>query len=153
MLHHISFFHHSNTRVTYLLPMLINREPLESQVPSRPIMRLHGSGQVNRALHTQILHPILHHLKVHSHHAGHLDRATEGDLAIALRKVQVANGELCTSDVYGKEDFAAPTEVLDVAVAAVFGTSWVVLVRYLRISVRRMTYLEWCGRPRGRLSL
>ena len=51
--------------------------------------------------------------------AGHLDGAAEGDLAVALREVDVAHREAAALHVDGEVDLRAAREVLDVAVAAV----------------------------------
>lgn len=69
---------------THLLPMLINRKALESQIPPGPKMRLHRPREIDRGLHPQIRNSVLHNLEVDGDDAGHLDRATEGDLPIAL---------------------------------------------------------------------
>lgn len=106
-----------------LLPMLIHAEPLESQIPSGPIMWLHRSRKIQWTLHPQIRNTVLHHLEINRNHACHLNRATERDLAIALREMQVADGELRTSDMDREEDLGATREVLDVAVPAVFRTA------------------------------
>lgn len=96
-------------------------------------MRLNRPGKINRTLHTQILHPVLHNLKVNSNDTGHLDSATERDLAVALREVEIAHAELCAGDVDGEEDFAAPAEVFDVAVSAVFRTACVCLLAEIEL--------------------
>lgn len=61
----------------------------------------------------------LHDGQLQRDDAGHLDGAAEGDFAVALREVEVADAELGARDVDGEEDFAAPAQVFDVAVAAV----------------------------------
>lgn len=104
--------------------MLINREPLKRQIPSRAIMRLHRTREINRRFHPQILHPVLHNGEIDSDDAGHLDSATERNLAVALREMEVAHAELGAFDVDGEIDFATSAEVLDVAISAVFGTAW-----------------------------
>ena len=49
----------------------------------------------------------------------HLDRAAEGDLAVALREVEVAHRELGALDIDREVDARSARDVLDVAVAAV----------------------------------
>lgn len=105
--------------------MLINRKPLEGQVPSGAIMRLHRPRQVDRTLHAQIPHAVLHHLEIDGHHARHLNRTAEGDLTVALREMQVADAELGAGDVDGEVHLAAPAEIFDIAVPPVFRPSWV----------------------------
>ena len=101
-----------------LHPLLIDAESLEGQIPAGSIVRLHGSRQEERTLHVQILHAILHHRQFHRDDAGHLDCAAERYLPVTLREVEVADAELGPGDVDREEDFAAPAQVLDVAVAA-----------------------------------
>ena len=103
--------------------MLINREPLKSQVPSRTIMRLHRTRKINRRFHSQISHAILHDLEINRDDTRHFNSATERDFAISLREVQISDAEFGAGDVDWEVDFAAATEILDVAVSAVFGTT------------------------------
>jgi hypothetical protein len=102
-----------------LLPVLINREALKVDVASGSKLRLHRSRDVNRTLHSQLLHAILHDGELDSDDACHFNCTTEGDLAVALRKVQVAHAELGTLDMYRQKHFAATRQVLDIAVSAV----------------------------------
>ena len=102
-----------------LLPLLIHAEPLKRQIPAGPIMRLHGPRQEERALHIQILDPVLHQRQAQRDHPGHLDRAAEADLPIPLREMQVPDAELGPRHMHGQERLGAPGQVLDVAVATV----------------------------------
>ena len=104
-----------------LFPRMIHAEALKGQIPSGPIMRLHGPRQEQRAFHAQIFHPILHHAQFQRDHTRDLDRAAEADLPVALAEMQVADTEFRAFDVDREEDFAASRQVLDVAVPAVFG--------------------------------
>lgn len=106
-----------------LLPPMVDAKPLERQIPSRPIMRLHGPRQKQWTLHPQPLHPILHHTQLHRNDTRNLNRATETNFPVTLAEVQVANAEFCAGNVDGEVDFGAAREVLDVAVSAVFGTA------------------------------
>jgi hypothetical protein len=106
-----------------LLAMLIHTEPLKVNVPSRAKLRLHRTRDINRRLHRKLLHATLHHREVDSNNPRHLNRTTERDLAIALREMQIADGELRSLDVYGEVHFAAAREILDIAVAAVLGAA------------------------------
>jgi hypothetical protein len=74
-----------------LLPMLINRESLKRKIATRSIMRLHGTGKVNRGLHAQVRHPVLHNLEVDGYDTGHFDGATKGDLSVALGEMEIAD--------------------------------------------------------------
>lgn len=66
-----------------------------------------------------MLDAALHDGQLQRGDAGHLDSAAKGDLAVALGEVEVADAELGARDVDGEEDFAAPAQIFDVAVAAV----------------------------------
>lgn len=103
--------------------MMIHTKALKRQIPPRSIMWLHRPWQEQWALHRQLLHPIFHHAQLQRDDAGDLNRAAEADLPVALAEMQVPNAELCTLDVDGEIDLAAAREVLDVAVAAVFGAA------------------------------
>ena len=94
--------------------------------PARPELGLNGTRDVDGRLaarHAQNLLSALHHLELDRDDAGDLDGSAEGDLAVALGEVQVAHAELGALDVHGQVHFAAARQVLDVAVAAVFGTA------------------------------
>lgn len=106
-----------------LFPMVIHTEALKRQIPPGPKMRLHGPRQEKRALHRQRLHPLLHHAQLQRDDACNLNGAAEGDLPIALAEMQVSDAELGARDVDGEVHLAAAREVLDVAVAAVFGAA------------------------------
>ena len=113
-----------NSRIEImLLALMIDAESLKSQIPPRPVMRLHWPGQENRALHAQILHPILHNGKLQRDYPRNLNGATERDLAVALRKMQVANAEFGALDVDRQIGLAASAEVLDIAVPAMLGAA------------------------------
>lgn len=86
-------------------------------------MRLHGSGQEQRALHPQVRHSVLHDGELDGDDAGHFDGAAKGDFAVALGEVQVANAEFGAFDVHGEVDFAATAQILDVAVSTVLGAA------------------------------
>jgi hypothetical protein len=106
-----------------LLPMLIHTKTLKIYIPARPKLRLHGSRDVNWALHIELLHTAFHNAELEGYHARHLNRAAEGDLAIALAEMQVSDTEFSAGDVNGQENLGATREVLDVAVSAVFGAA------------------------------
>ena len=99
--------------------MLVHTEALKVNVPSRTELRLDRSRDIDRRLHSKLLHAALHNREIDRDNASHLNRAAERDLAIALREVQVADRELGALDVDGQVDFAAAGQVLDVAVASV----------------------------------
>ena len=90
-------------------------------------MRLHRTWKVNWGFHPQVRDAVLHNLEIDGYDSGHLDGATEGDLAVALGEVEITDGEFGAFYVHGEEDFASAGEVLDVAVSSVFGAAWVLL--------------------------
>jgi hypothetical protein len=104
-----------------LPPLLIHRKPFKINIPPQPKLRLDRSGDINRTDTAQVGHAILDDLELDGNHAGHLDGAAKRDLPVALRKVQVADGELGPLDVHRQIHFGPAREVLDVAVAAVLG--------------------------------
>ena len=106
-----------------LLAMLIHREPLKVNIPARPKLRLDRSGDVDGALHIELLDAAFHDAKLDGDYTRHLNRAAERNFAVALTEMQVADAEFRTLDVYRQEDFGSAREVLDVAVPAVFGAA------------------------------
>ncbi len=86
-------------------------------------MRLDRPRQEKGTLHPQILHPILHHAQLDRDHPRHLDRATERNLPIPLAEVQIAHAELRPRHMDRQERLGAARQVLDIAVAAVFGST------------------------------
>ena len=107
-----------------LLPILVHAEAFKCQVAAWPEMRLHGSRQENGRFHGQIGHSVLHYRELHSDDTCHFDGAAKGNLAVALREVEIADAEFGSRDVDGEVGFAASAEVLDVAVASVLGSAW-----------------------------
>ena len=106
-----------------LLAILIDTEALKIYVPPRSELRLHWTGDVDGALQPKLLHPTLHNRELNRNLTSHLDSATERNLAIALREVQIPSREFGAFDVDGEVDFGAAGEVLDVTVAAVLGSA------------------------------
>lgn len=106
-----------------LLALLVDREPFKGKVAPGAELRLHGACVEDWRLHVQLGHSVLDHAELERDHAGHLDCAAEGDLAVALREVEVSDGELGAWDVHGEIHLGATGEVLDVAVSAVFGAA------------------------------
>lgn len=100
--------------------MLVHAEALKVDVTAGAKLWLDGSRDVDRRLHGKLLHAALHYREVDRDDTRHLNRTTERDLAIALREVQVAYGELGAFHMDRKVDLTAAGQVLDVAVAAVF---------------------------------
>lgn len=107
-----------------LLAVLVHTKALKVNVAARAELGLHGARDVDRALHGKLLHSALDHGELDRDLAGHFDGTAERDLAIALREVQISRGELRALDVHGQVDLGAAGEVLDIAVAAVFGSTW-----------------------------
>lgn len=103
--------------------MLIDRETFEVNISPWAELRLNRSRNVDRTLHIQLLDASFHNGELDGNDTRHLDRATERDLTIALREVQVSNTELCALDMNGKKNLRPTTQVLDIAVAAVFRSS------------------------------
>lgn len=106
-----------------LFARLIDAEALEVDVPPRAKLRLHGTRDVDGTLHVQLLHSVLHDAKLERNYTRHFNGATEGNLTVALAKVQVADAELGPGHMDGQEDLGAARQVLDVAVAPVLGTT------------------------------
>jgi len=107
-----------------LLAMLVHTEALKVNVSTGSKLGLHWAWNIDRRLHSKMLHSILHDAKLDRDTSGHLDCATERDLAVTLREVQIADRELRTLDVHWQVDFGATRQVLDVAVAAVLRSTW-----------------------------
>src|SRR5206468_6597893 len=70
-------------------------------------------------LQAVLVHAVLDEVDTEVDVPAHLDGSAEGDLAVTLREVEIAAGELGARNVHRIEDAAAPGEVLDVVVAAV----------------------------------
>lgn len=102
-----------------LHPLLVHAEALERQIPARSVMGLDRTRQEQGALHVQVLHAALHHGQFQRDDACHLDGAAEGNLAVALAEMEIADAEFGPGDVDREEDLAAAAQVLDVAVATV----------------------------------
>ena len=103
--------------------MLVHTEALKVDIPPGAELRLNRTGNVNRRLHGELLHPALHNRKLDRNHTRHLNGATERNLAIALREMQIPNRELGPLDMHRKVNLAAARQVFDVAVSAVFGAA------------------------------
>ena len=71
-----------------------------------------------------MLHPIFHNTELDRDTSSHLDSTTEGDLAIALREVQITHGELGAFDMDWQVDLRPTGQVLDITVAAVLRSTW-----------------------------
>lgn len=106
-----------------LFPVLVDAEALEGEIAAGAVMGLDGPREEERGSHIEILDAVLHDGELEGDDAGHFDGAAEGDFAVALGEVEVADGEFGAGDVHGEEDAGAAGEVLDVAVAAVFGAA------------------------------
>jgi hypothetical protein len=87
-------------------------------------MRLNRSWEIKGRFHPQISHAILHDLEVDGNNTSHLDSTAERNLAISLREVKVSDTEFGTLNMDREIDFATTTQIFDVAVAAVFRTSY-----------------------------
>lgn len=106
-----------------LFARLIHTKPLKINIPPGAKLGLHRTRYVNGALHIQLGDASLHDAKLEGNDACHFNGAAKGNLAVALAKVQVADAEFGAGNVHREVDFGAAREVLDVAVAAVFGAA------------------------------
>lgn len=102
---------------------MVDTEAFEGQVAAGTELRLHGTREENGRFHTHVRHAAFDHVDLNGDDAGHLDGAAEGNFAVALREVQVANREFGAGNVHGEIYFAAAAEVFDVAVSAMFGAA------------------------------
>lgn len=103
--------------------MLIDTESLKVDVSAWTELWLDWSWNIDWALRSQLCHAVLHDRELDGDDSCHFNGSTEGDLSIALRKVQVTNGEFGARNVHREEDLAATGEVLDIAVSSVFGAT------------------------------
>jgi hypothetical protein len=94
--------------------MLINREPLESKVATRTVMRFNWSWEIDWRFHSQIRHAILHDFEINGDNTRHLDSSAEGNLA---------DTEFCSLNVDWEENLAATAQVLDVTISTMFRTT------------------------------
>lgn len=62
---------------------------------------------------------MLHDRELHGNDTRHLNCTAEGDLPVALGKVQVTDAEFCALDVDGEECATTTAEILDVSVTSV----------------------------------
>lgn len=77
-----------------LLPVLVDREALKVDVPSRAELGLHRPRDVDGGLDAQLFHAVLHDAELDCDDARHLYGATEGNLAVSLAEMQVSDAEL-----------------------------------------------------------
>lgn len=106
-----------------LFSLLVDREALEGEVAAGSELGFHGARVEERGFEAHLGHAVLQDSEFERDDPRHLDGAAEGDLPVPLREVQVADGEFGARNVHGEVDFGAAREVLDVAVAAVFGAA------------------------------
>merc|ERR1712014_397370 len=101
-----------------LLAVLVDAEAFKVNVSAGTELRLNRTGNVNGTLHVP-----LHDREFDRDDACHLNGTAERDLTIALREMQVTNGELCTLHMYRQIHLASARKVLDIAVATVLWPS------------------------------
>lgn len=118
-----------------LLAVLVDGEPFECQIPAGAELGFNRAGVEDGRLHPHLRHPVFDHCELDRDDTRHLDGAAEGDFPVALREVQVADGEFGPWDVHGEVDFGAAGEVLDVTVSSVFGTALVKTLSYVQGSL------------------
>ena len=109
-----------------LFAVLVDRKALEGEHAARAELRFDRAGEEDRGFaadHAELGLAVFHDVEFEGDDSRDLDGAAEGDLAVALAEVEVADGEFRAFDVDGEVDFAAAGQVLDVAVAAVFGSA------------------------------
>jgi len=76
-------------------------------VSSWPKLRLNWTRDINGALEAQVGYSVLDDLEVDGDDAGHFDGAAEGNLAVTLGEVQVADAELGAVYVDWEVDFGS----------------------------------------------
>jgi hypothetical protein len=67
-----------------LAAVFVDAEALEGEVAAGPELGLHGARQEDGRLEAQVGDPVRHHAQLHRDRSGHLDRAAEGDFAVAF---------------------------------------------------------------------
>lgn len=83
-----------------LARMLINRYPLKYKVLGEAWFN--GTRFEDGVDNAVFLHAPLDQVDSDIDPASHLNRTTEGDLAVSLRPVNVSHGQTAALDVYGK---------------------------------------------------
>src|ERR1700677_5262431 len=99
-----------------LLPTFVDRNAREDQVIL--VIRRDRRRLEDRILDTGFGDAVLDDVDLEMHPARHLDRAAEGDLAIALAEVQVTHRETAAGHIDREVDLRAARQILDVAIAA-----------------------------------
>src|SRR6516162_1178391 len=103
-------------QIVLLARHLVNRDALKNQVFREPWFD--GARLEDGIGDAVLLYAVLDQIDADINPAGHFDRATESDFAVALRPVDVAHREAGALHVDGEVDARAARKVLDVAVAA-----------------------------------
>lgn len=101
-----------------LLSVRVDGEAFERQHPAGTELRLDGTGEEDRALDPQRLHPLLQHVDLDRDNTRHLNRPTERDLAVSLREVQVSHRKSSSLHVHRQIRLTSPRQVLDIAIPA-----------------------------------
>src|SRR4029077_11803785 len=94
-----------------LLAGLIDRDAFEDEIIL--VVRRDRRRLEDRILDAVFGDTVLDDFDFEMQPAGHLDRAAEGDLAVALAEVQIAHRETTAGYVDREVDLRAPRQVLD----------------------------------------
>src|ERR1700722_3359736 len=101
-----------------LLALFVDRDAFEDQIIL--VVRRDRRRLEDRILDAVFGDAVLDDLDLQMQPAGHLDRAAEGDFAVALAEMQVAHRETAARHVNREVDLRTARQILDVAVAAMF---------------------------------
>src|SRR5579885_3037244 len=98
-----------------MLILLINGNAFEYQEVG--ITRFQGAGSKDGVGHLKAIDAIFDEFHLEIDETRHLNSATEGNLAIPLREVQVPHRQVCALHVDREVDARATRQILDIAVA------------------------------------
>jgi len=101
-----------------LLAVLVHTESLEVYVSARAELGLDSTWDVDRTLHVQLLHTVLHDVELERNAACDFNRPTERNFTITLGEMEIADAELSALDVDREVDFRATGQILDVAISS-----------------------------------
>lgn len=112
-----------------LLPIMIDAESFKGQISTGSKLGFDWTWYENRRFHRHLGRAVLDHAEFNRDDTSHFDSATEGDLPVALREMQVSYREFGSLDVHGEVDFASTAEVFDITVSTIFRSAlYIVLV-------------------------
>ena len=99
-----------------LLALLVDRDAFEDQIVF--VVRRDRRRLEYRILDAVFRYAVLDDVDLDMQPARHLDRAAEGDLAVALAEMQVAHRETAAGNIDREVNLRAARQVLDVAISA-----------------------------------